>query len=688
MIADRAPATAWRWNDYLLLPSQRRLLHRGASVDVEDRAFDLLVLLLRHADRALDRQEIIAAIWGRRPVSDVTLRQLVYKARRAVGDDGEHQATIRTLYGRSLQWVAPVERVPEVEWEAEPATRSASGQALMEPASSGAAAPLPPSIAIEPSRDVALARKRPDTGRPYLLAGGLIAALIIFAGVSAAVIGLQPRRRAVSRQRSKAAQVAPAPMAANGQVTIAVLPFLDTNPGQDELYFSDGLTEELINRLGRFPNLRVAARTSSFVFRNKPIDVRKAARALGVENILEGSVQSSGDRIRVRVALVSARNGYELWSDEYEPAAGDVLKVEDEIAEAVLKELHPNLDAHSLTLLRATQGRAGIDPAAHDDYLVGLQYLSRRNTADINRAIAYFKRAIHDDPDYADAWADVATGYAVLRDYDADAPPDTHYGDALAAADKAARLDPDSARAHAVLGMLHTRHWQWSRASAEFQRALQLDPNDATTHQWYAIYFWFVGDMQNGLRQMRTAHQLDPLSPIINTDLSRAMLYAGDVDGAIAQARVAVALAPRFELARLFLASALGSKGRYADAVREIRAGIALAPSPPALDDLAFLGYMEWQQGDRHAARVLLKEVEARARQHYVSGVALASIEWPLGEKDRAFANLDRAAADHDGLMMTVTGVRDDDWCSDARFDALLASMHLPLPAAHAHANH
>lgn len=672
LVGDAAPVNAWAWGDYLLFPVRRRLLRAGEPVDVEDRVLDLLVLLLQHRERALDRREIIQAIWGSRPVSDATLRQLVYKARRAVGDDGEHQAVICTIYGRSLQWIAPVEEVSEGDAGA----GSASPQVAQPSAGPtypaverrrlpDRRAPANPDTPID-TQPVAPSR-RGIRAIPARIAWLLtLSALLMLVG--GAVVWTILRADRPDADGTSAAH-------SDAAATLAVLPFLDLDPNQNQRYVSDGLTEELINRLARMPRLRVTARTSAFAFRDRQANVRGVARQLGVAHVLEGSVQRSGQTWRVRVALVDAHGGYALWANEYNVASGDLLALEDRIAHDVVATLYPKLDAAAL----AAGARSRVDPAAHDYYLVGLQYLSRRDTADIYQAIAYFDRAKQVDPNYPDAWSGVAIGYAILRDYNSDAPPDTHYDDALAAATRAVGLDPGSARGHMVLGQLHEEHWQWPSARREFELALKLDPSNATAHQWYAIYFWFTGDMPSALRQMRMAYALDPLSPIINADLTRALLYAGDVDGAIRQGKASVALAPRFELAHLFLAEALAGKRRYADAVREIQAGIALTPQPAASDDLAFLGQMQWAAGDSEGARRQLEQVQARARQHYVSGVSLATLEWPLGQKDLAFAHFNRAVADHDHLLMTVSGLRDEAWCSDPRFGKLLASMNLPV---------
>lgn len=511
----------------------------------------------------------------------------------------------------------------------------------------------------------------PGRRRMWIVAAGFAAIVMLAAGV---YFGWA-RSNASAPGDHAAVAAKPASAPAPGAVTLAVLPFIDMDADASQQYLSDGITEELINRLGRFSHLRVAARTSAFVFRDKPVDVRQAAHALGVANVLEGSVQRSGERLRVRVALVSAQDGYELWATEYEPAARDLLTVEDEIAEAVLRELQPKLSASTLSDLHT---RAGLDPAAHDYYFVGLQYLNRRTSADIAQAIAYFRRAIQADPDYAPAWSAVAEAYTVLRDYNSDAPPDAHYEDALAAAERAVALDPQQSRGHAVLGLLNEMHWRWADADRELRRALELDPSDATARQWRAMYLWFVGDMAGALVEMRRARDLDPLSPIINADLGRALLYAGDVDAAIEQARATIALEPRFALAHAFLAGALRAKGRSEDAIAEARMAVALTPAPHPSSYLGFLATLQWEAGHHALAREQLAALEKRSARQYVSGVALAFPEWELGDKDRAFDNLLRAAADHDHLLMMVTGFSDADWCSDPRFAMLMQKVNLP----------
>lgn len=527
-----------------------------------------------------------------------------------------------------------------------------------------------------PAEDSGATIRQPGTGGTAGLRRGhrlwiLVTVLLVVAGIGV-------WRFVVLRSSKEGAAAA----SGEAPVTLGVLPFADLGRDPARRYLSDGITEELINRLGRIPQLRVAARNSAFVFRGKPVDVRTAARALGVEYVLEGSIEESGSALRVHVALVNARDGYQIWTDEYMASATDLLSAEDAIATDVIEGLP--LDravAKSAKKWRATEAPGG---KAQDFYLVGLEYLNRRTGRDIEQAIDYFKRANRADPDFAPAWGSLATSYAVLRDYESDEPPDSRYADALSAARRAVTLDPGLDKPHAVLGLLEEEHWQWAAARRELQLALRLDPSDPTAHQWYAMYLWFDGDTAGALAEMRTAHDLDPLSPIINADLCRALLYAGKPQAAISQCNTAIALEPRFALAHLFLAEAYMSQARNADAFRETRTAISLTPAPHPASYLSMLGLAYMLTGDEADARSELETLQRRAQRHYVSGVSLAVLYWALGEKDQAFSELDRAVADHDHLMMPVIADRKAPWTTDPRFKTVIAGMHLPVAPSEA----
>ena len=244
--------------------------------------------------------------------------------------------------------------------------------------------------------------------------------------------------------------------AVSAPVTLAVLPFMNLGPHTGGSYISDGITDELITRLGRNPQIRVVARTSSFSLLGKPLDVRDVGRILGVSHVIEGSVQQDGNNLLIHVALVSATNGFELWYKELTSSQSGIFKTEQTITDDVMYQLHVSVDSADAT---GTDAYSAVNSQARDAYLVGIEYLSYRTVPDIKTAIGYFRKSIQADPNYADSWAALSLAYAVWRDYTDDERPDTHYDDALQAVNKAITLDPSLSMAHAVLGLLYEEHW-------------------------------------------------------------------------------------------------------------------------------------------------------------------------------------------------------------------------------------
>ncbi len=496
-----------------------------------------------------------------------------------------------------------------------------------------------------------------------------VALMLLTAAVGAGYLHFYRRRQTSGTAKpAHAENLAPA--------TLAVLPFMSLNQAADSRYLSDGITDELITRLGSNPDLRVVARTSAFSLQGKPLDVRDVGRILGVRNVIEGSVLRTGHILRIHVALVSTRSGYELWSDEMNISRAEIFQTEGRIANAIMTQLH--LPPESSHVIRADSYPV-VNPKARDAYLVGMEYLNNRTVPAIRQAIAYFKKSIQEDSGYADSRVGLAMAYSIWRDYTGDEPPDTHYQAALSAAKQAVVLAPASPNAHAVLGLLYEQHWEWLPARREFQRALQLDPNDAMAHQWLAIYFWFTGDMQSAVKELRLARNLDPLSPIINADLGRALAYAGEPQQAAAQFRTSVALAPQFGLTYTFMAENDISLGKYQQALDDVQiAGNVWGNSGESFllmeRAAANSGF-----GRRDVALRELAELQRRASQHYLSGVILAWPLWSLGEKVQAYAQLQRAARDHDQLAMIIFG---PDWApirADPRFAPVRKLMNLPL---------
>jgi len=303
--------------------------------------------------------------------------------------------------------------------------------------------------------------------------------------------------------------------------SVAVLPFVDLTGGANE-YLGDGMAETLINALSKVPGLEVAARTSAFSFKGRNEDVRTIGRELGVGAILEGSVQRSGDHLRVTAQLINASDGFHLWSDNFDRSADDIFAVQDEVARAVVTVLRGKLLAdtdHPLTSQGTTNAKA------YDAYLLGRFYWNKRTAQDLVQAAAYFSQAIALDSGYARAWSGLADSYVLFipEEYDV---PDVNRDSILALAEQAARrsvtLDTALGEAYTSLGEILEYRLQWEEALHAFERAVQLSPEYPTGHQWYSYDLMVRDQWDPAIREMERAQALDPLSMIIAVSLAAA----------------------------------------------------------------------------------------------------------------------------------------------------------------------
>lgn len=289
--------------------------------------------------------------------------------------------------------------------------------------------------------------------------------------------------------------------------SIAVLPFNDLSPTQDQEYFADGVTEELINRLARLQEIRVAGRTSSFAFRNRDAGLNEIGSRLGVEAVVEGSLRRDGDQLRVNVELVDVASGFQIWSDSYDRTVDDIFSIQDDIAAAIVDALRVQL-VPGTSRLRA--GTSNI--RAHDAYLLGLARWHARTEQDLLRALEYFQEAVAEDESYAPAHAGLALTYAVLPAYtDITATEAAEKGSAAAA--RALALNAQLAEAHAAIGQIaQSLEWNLEAAEMAYTRALEFQPNYATGHQWYAETLLMMGRLAEAQSELDKALSLDPLS--------------------------------------------------------------------------------------------------------------------------------------------------------------------------------
>ena len=356
--------------------------------------------------------------------------------------------------------------------------------------------------------------------------------------------------------------------------SIAVLPFADMSPEGDQEYFSDGMTEEILDALAKVPGLRVAARTSSFQFKGQNPDVRDVGEKLGVEAVLEGSVRRSEQRLRITAQLVSAEDGFHLWSETYDRQLADIFAVQEEIARAIVEALRVQLPGGGSEPLVKEKTA---DLEAYNLYLRGRYVWNQRTKEGMEQAAEYFQQAVERDSTYAKAYSGLADAYTLLESYGymptAEALPR-----ARAAAEAALRLDETLAEAHTSLAQTLMTDGDWEAAEREFLRAVELNPSYATAHHWYSILLASLGQTEEALREIRLAHELDPLSPIISYALATHLAIAGDDDAAIAQLEKTIELAPDFENSYGGLSAALFQMGQTNEALQVIQRGVERNP--------------------------------------------------------------------------------------------------------------
>jgi TolB-like protein/Flp pilus assembly protein TadD len=422
--------------------------------------------------------------------------------------------------------------------------------------------------------------------------------------------------------------------------SVAVLPFADLSPAHDQEYFSDGITEELLDALAKIPGLRVPARTSSFMFKGKQVDIREVGQKLSVQSVLEGSVRKSGNRLRITAQLINAKNGYHIWSDTYDRELTDVFAIQDEISRAIVDQLKLTLAGSQgeKPLVRA----ATSDPEAHSLYLRARHFLNRD---DYPHAIDYFSRAIARDPGYALAYAGLADTYAAQAESNAaDARPDSvAQREARVAVRKALDLDPTLAEAHVSLGRILYLEDDLRGAATELATAVRLNDNYAGAHQALAALYRRQGQSEKAVAALRKAYALDPLSIGISNRLGERLWESGDAEAAIAQFKKTIELDPQHPDAYHLLSRIYSVSGAGEDAVRYALKSYEMTSTTGRMDEIATAYAVA---GDRQQALAWAKRYEKEGPTGDLRyAILLAIIYARLGEPETATHWLERAAA-------------------------------------------
>ena len=320
--------------------------------------------------------------------------------------------------------------------------------------------------------------------------------------------------------------------------SIAVMPFANLSGDQSKDYFSDGMSEELLNLLARVPGLQVAARTSSFAYKGREVDVREIGKELGVETVLEGSVRQAGDQVRITAQLIDTDTGFHLWSETYDRQMADIFQVQDEIARAIVDKLRIQLAPSDQVAQHQKVPTQNVE--AYELYLQGRAVWKKRGEDNLKKAIELYQAALARDPGFARAHAALASAYVVMPGYTEDEnDQEKFFGLAETSARQALAIDPNIGEAHAVLAQLNADRGDLLDAESGFFFAISLEPNEPTPHHWYSLLLSKVGRVGAALAQAQRAQELDPTSPILAANLANIYLQQGNDEEALRYGRMA-----------------------------------------------------------------------------------------------------------------------------------------------------
>ncbi len=456
--------------------------------------------------------------------------------------------------------------------------------------------------------------------------------------------------------------------------SIAVLPLDNMSGDPEQLYFTDGMHEALINNLSKIGALRVISRTSVMQFRETDKTVPEIALELGVDAVIEGSVYRADNQVRITVQLIAAEPEQHLWSNEYTRELRDVMSLQNEVAQAIAGEIKIAVTPEEE--LRLSSARA-VNPEAYEAYLLGRHYLRRLLEPEIKRAIEYFEQALAIDSTYAHAYAGIADAYVVLGDM---LLPEDTLPKARAAAEKALAIDEGLAEAHISLALIKIYYdWDWPGAEREFKRALDIYPNSADTRAWYAYFLLCMGRHDDAIAQNNRAWELDSRSMFVNFLKSWILSDVGHYDKAIQAAGNLIDLYPENPWGHWILAYTYADQGLYEEAIIPFRTSMDLL-GDDICEEIGILGYLYGRLGRKAEALKQLGQLdELSAKGKYVTPLARSWIYIGLEDMDMAFVWLEKGYEGHAAFMVQLNlNFFYDSIRSDPRFKALLKKMGLP----------
>jgi serine/threonine-protein kinase len=457
--------------------------------------------------------------------------------------------------------------------------------------------------------------------------------------------------------------------------SIAVMPFENTSGNADSEYLSDGMAESLIYRLSQLPDLKVSPTSSVKRYKGKEVDAQKIGSELGVSAVMTGRMMQRGDNLMLSVELIDVRNNKLIWGEQYERKLSELLTTQREIATEIVQNLKLKLSGEGQQKLTK---KYTDNNDAYQLYLKGSFHYGKRTKEDLEKGIDYFQQAIKLDPEFALAYVGISQTYATMTSYSYISAKDG-FSQSKPAAQKALEIDSSLADAHATLAMtLATYDWNWSEAEREFKRALELNPNVASIHYEYGLMYLIpMKRTDEGIQEIERAIDLEPLSIPMNANLGGAYMYAHQSDAALEQAKKTFELEPGHVTARIWLENVYESRGMFREELALIEETLKTHPSDQYA--LQYAAYAYAKTGRRPEAEAALSKLRELEKTEPVDAFGLVGIHIALGDKERAFAELERSFEDRSFYMcyLQVDPVLDP-LRDDPRFKSLVKRVGLP----------
>jgi DNA-binding winged helix-turn-helix (wHTH) protein/TolB-like protein/Tfp pilus assembly protein PilF len=658
----------FEFGEFQLDVKERALLRSGEVLQLTPKAFDTLLILVENAGSLVEKDEMMRAIWPDSFVEEIGLARNISVLRKALGQDVGGQQFIETVPKRGYRFTAPIrERVDEsaeIIFEQNTVSQTLEIHHEYSTSESGAmrVARAVELMAAEPStKALPIAqRQRRFWKSPQTMAG--LAVLLI--GLVAALVYFLPANRTKSFDQSKIK-------------SIAVLPFKRLDTLGDSERLGIGMADTLITRLSNISELSIRPTRDVMRYEDGQQDIAEAGRALGVDAILDGSIQRSGDRVRVTVRLIHTASNSQVWAAQLDEKFTDIFALQDAISEQLARALSLNLSDAEQQLIKKNYTA---DVEAYQAYLKGRYFWNKRTRGDIEKAIEHFEQAIRISPNYALAYTGLADTYATRATRTlTTARREEHYKLAKNAALTAIAIDKNLAEAHAALGLvLRNSDWNWAESEKELKRAIELSPNQPTAHHYYAQLLATVGRMDEALSEITTAQRLDPLSLFINANMGYLYIYARRPEQAIEVAKKALEIDKQFAGLHRVLMWAYQATGKLDEAIRESQSAVE-AGGEDDIFGMGILGYGYAVAGQRDKAEGVVGKLLALAEQFSPAWAQAAAVCSGLGDKDRAFELLEKALALRDDRLLRIkVDPRFDHLRADERYNSLLRRMNLP----------